>query len=501
MKKIILLFIIFCITKNSIAQNVGIGNVTPLMNLHVSSTDSAVALLENTQTLVPNVSNGLYFKTGSGSFPYTGAIKTIGQGTTTARLGFYTYAAASANGLLERLSISDNGNVGINTINPFAALHVEKSHVLFTGPLMLPVNATLPPLSGAGNRMFWYNDKAAFRTGGVQGTQWDFPNIGNYSFAAGINTKASGDAAIALGGGAEATADYSTAVGLNSIASGLYSTAIGKDVIASGVSSTALGSSTTASGETSTAMGFLTDATQYSSTAIGNNATASGLFSTAIGTKVSTNGFRGALILGDEGATMLFTRTNCVRKDEFRARFDGGYTFFTNTNASTGVFMLNGANSWSTVSDSTKKENFIKTDGENVLNNISKMRLGSWNYKLQNAKDFRHYGPMAQEFYNAFGNDGIGKIGCDTLISSADIDGVMMIGLQALEKRSSELAIENKLLQAKNIALQNDVNFIKEEYVKANKVLAAKLVLLEIKLNEAITKNGNEANANLVSSK
>ncbi len=501
MKKLLFFTLVIVFAQNIIAQNVGIGNVAPLMNLHVTSTDSAVALLENTQTLVPNVSNGLYFKTGSGSFSYTGAIKTIGQGTTAARLGFYTYAAASANGLLERLSIIDNGNVGINTINPLAVLHVEKSHVLFTGPLVLPVNATLPPVSGAGNRMFWYNDKAAFRTGGVQGTQWDFSNVGNYSFAAGLDTKASGDAAIALGKATSATGNYSTALGINSIASGLYSTAIGKDVTASGLSSTALGSSTTASGDYSTSMGFFTDATQYNSIAIGNNATASGLFSTAIGTKVSTNGFRGALILGDEGQTLLFSRTNCVRRDEFRARFDGGYTFFTNTDASTGVFMLNGANSWSSVSDSTKKENFIKTDGENVLKSISNMRLGSWNYKSQNAKDFRHYGPMAQEFYNAFGNDAIGKIGCDTLISSADIDGVMMIGLQALEKRSAALAVENKLLKADNTALQNEVNFIKEEYVKTNKLLTEKLALLENKISEILVIKDDKINTHFAVNK
>ncbi len=499
MKKIVLFLVVLILFNKIIAQNVGIGNATPLMNLHVSSTDSAIALLENTQTLNTNVTSALHFKTGSGSFPYTGAIKTIGQSTSTARLGFFTYAAISANGLLERLSISDNGNVGINTINPLAAFHVEKSNVLFTGPLVLPVNATVPPASGAGNRMFWYNDKAAFRTGGIDGVQWDYTNIGKYSFAAGFNSKAVGNYSTALGYNTTASGLYSFAAGFTNSASGDYATALGKNSTALGYGSTVIGSNVSASGDVSIAMGSNTLASGAISTAMGSFTTASGDFSTAIGNWVSTNGSQGSVVIGDYGTTSNILQS--LHNDEFLARFNGGYTLYTNTNTTTGVKILSGGNSWSTVSDSTKKEKFIKTDGENVLNNISKMRLGSWNYKTQNAKDFRHYGPMAQEFYNAFGNDGIGKIGCDTLISAADIDGVMMIGLQALEKRSAVLAVENKLLKAKNIALQNDVNFIKEEYVKYNKSLTEKLALLENKINEMIVKKENETNTNLVISK
>lgn len=125
MKKIFLLIILFCTSKNIMAQNVGIGNTTPLMNLHVTSTDSAVALLENTQALNTNIKNALYFKTGSGSFPYTGAIKTIGESTSSARLGLFTYASTSPNQLLERLSITDIGNVGFSTSSPQTDLHVN----------------------------------------------------------------------------------------------------------------------------------------------------------------------------------------------------------------------------------------------------------------------------------------------------------------------------------------------------------------------------------------
>jgi len=49
-------------------------------------------------------------------------------------------------------------------------------------------------------------------------------------------------------------------------------------------------------------------------------------------------------------------------------------------------------------------------DGEEVLRKIRQFDLTSWNYIGQDAKTLRHYGPMAQEFFAAFGQDGIGQI-------------------------------------------------------------------------------------------
>jgi hypothetical protein len=66
------------------------------------------------------------------------------------------------------------------------------------------------------------------------------------------------------------------------------------------------------------------------------------------------------------------------------------------------------------------------------------MRIGSWHVKGTPMTD-RHYGPMAQEWFSAFGNDGIGTIGNDTTLASADVDGVLCIAVQALEKRTADL--------------------------------------------------------------
>jgi len=64
----------------------------------------------------------MYFKTGNF---YTGALKTIGTSPVAARLGLFTYAVGNPTALLERMSITDNGNVGIGTNSPGYLLDVN----------------------------------------------------------------------------------------------------------------------------------------------------------------------------------------------------------------------------------------------------------------------------------------------------------------------------------------------------------------------------------------
>jgi hypothetical protein len=46
---------------------------------------------------------------------------------------------------------------------------------------------------------------------------------------------------------------------------------------------------------------------------------------------------------------------------------------------------------------------------------------------------------MAQDFFAAFGHDAVGQIGTETTINSGDLAGILMIAVQALEKRTAEL--------------------------------------------------------------
>ena len=145
---------------------------------------------------------------------------------------------------------------------------------------------------------FFDHSKGAFRGGRLSNSvNWSPDSIGVLSFAFGLNSRASGNSAIAMGAvniasGFASTAmgqfttasgSESTAMGFSTEASGEEATAMGNNTMASGGSSTAMGSSTTASGSRSTAMGELTVANGNASTAMGSSTIASGFGSTAMG--------------------------------------------------------------------------------------------------------------------------------------------------------------------------------------------------------------------------
>jgi hypothetical protein len=101
------------------------------------------------------------------------------------------------------------------------------------------------------------------------------------------------------------------------------------------------------------------------------------------------------------------------------------------------VTMIEGEVAFTASSDKTRKENFKPVDGEEVLGKIRGFELSSWNFIGHDPKKFRHYGPMAQDFFAAFGHDGLGQIGSETTINSGDLAGILMIAV--LEERTAEL--------------------------------------------------------------
>lgn len=318
------------------------------------------------------------------------------------------------------ISLQAQAQVGIGLTQPKAFLNVAEGKTVLFGADT--VGSQSPNPRGY-LKMIWYAGKGAFRVGGLSSNvntyaNWDHANVGWQSFASGQDTKASGS----------------------------YSTAMGFTTTASGGQSSAFGNNTTASGDLSTAMGSSVKAEHYGSFIIGDN----------------------SVSLGSYYAT--------TANHQMVMRFAGGYLLYTGSgrqdNFPSGIQLQPNGNAWSVISDSTRKENFRTTDGALFLKKISGMRLGSWNYKGQDVKQYRHYGPMAQDFFAAFGHDELGVIGEDKSINQADFDGVNLIAIQALIKEVEALKAENKNLKQAETSMKAETESLKEKMQQFEKQLS-----------------------------
>jgi hypothetical protein len=81
---------------------------------------------------------------------------------------------------------------------------------------------------------------------------------------------------------------------------------------------------------------------------------------------------------------------------------------------------------WTNASDRNLKENFAPVDNTQVLAKINTMAIETWNYKSE-GRAVRHLGPVAQDFYSAFG---LGQD--DKHISTVDEGGVALAAVQEL---------------------------------------------------------------------
>jgi hypothetical protein len=231
------------------------------------------------------------------------------------------------------------------------------------------------------------------------------------------------------------TGIFNTAIGFDTLQrnnTGRFNTAVGGDALlfnTKGEHNTATGMLALFNndeGNFNTANGFdalFGNTTGNANTAVGDNALSSnitGSSNTAIGAgaNVSAGNLTNATAIG-QGA--IVDAGNKIRL------------------GNTDVTVIEGQVAFTASSDKTKKENFEPVDGEAVLGKIRGFELTSWNFIGHDPKEFRHYGPMAQDFFGAFGHDGVGQIGTETTINSGDLAGILMIAVHALEKRTTEL--------------------------------------------------------------
>jgi hypothetical protein len=380
-----------------------------------------------------------------------------------------------------------SGNIGIQTTTPTAALDValgdlnlSAGNIRKRGQLFLhdsgPFGNTFVG-GGAGNQTMTSGLNTALGT-------FTFLNntTGDSNTALGFEallSNTSGGGNTATGGGAlfsNTEGSNNTATGVQALGSnmtGNENTAIGREALASNISGKwntasgfrALRSNT--SGNVNTAGGYealLNNNTGIANTAYGtaallNNDADSNTAVGYIALRENTTG-RGNTAIGIQallgnvsgtGNTAIGWNADTSRRDLSNATAIGTDAVVDASNkirlGNIFVTVIEGQVPYTFTSDKNQKENFQPVDSEEVLRKISDLNLTSWNYVGHDPQQFRHYGPVAQEFFAAFGHDAVGTIGAPTTINSGDLEGILMIAVQALEKQNAELRTRLEALE------------------------------------------------------
>jgi hypothetical protein len=380
----------------------------------------------------------------------TGAASSDVAGTTNTVIKF---TSATSGGDSQ---IFDNGtSVGVGTVTPGTKLDVAgavnaSTQYKIGGSTVLSIAGTqnlFIGAVGAGQANTTGNQNTAVGAAVLQTNTTGIQNTATGALALRSNTTGSQNTATGTGAldvnttGAGNTATGSTALSFNT--TGFNNTASG----ASALQRNTTGARNTAVGTVAMANNTLGEA----NTAVGMNAmnrNTSGMQNTAIGyvaLETNTEGNNNTAIgIGADVAVGDLTNATAI----------GAGAIVDASNkirlGSAAVTVIEGQVPFSFTSDKTKKENFRLVDGEDVLNKLRELAVPSWNFIGQEPKKFRHYGPMAQDFFAAFGYDGVGTIGTPTTINSGDMAGILMIAVQALEKRTQEL----KAKEARIVALE-----------------------------------------------
>ena len=212
------------ITKWNLAVNGGDSFINDKLVVGVSSTKAAVlAVVASSSTALPFL---ILDSSGVTSSQFYADSLTVGK------------SASNSQGVFN-----------ISNLDPwFGTISASGSIFINNGSSAPASVGNTVPMSGAGTRLIWIPDKAAFRAGYVNGTQWDETSIGAYSFGLGQNNTAGGISAMSFGNGNTVNGDNAVGIGrsnsLNSTSAD-DSVGIGRSNSVSTADSVAIGLSNT----------------------------------------------------------------------------------------------------------------------------------------------------------------------------------------------------------------------------------------------------------------
>ena len=290
------------------------------------------------------------------------------------------------------------------------------------------------PMQGKGYRTSWDSYKGAFRSGYAD-NEWDDNDVGFFSWAGGSKSTAIGLFAFAFG-------DTNTAESTSSIAFGSGNQVKGAAGFSAGAGNRVCDTYGVALGNNAKSGGPLINGKcdpdtlnirGLAAVAIGYNVTADQDHSTAMGKFASNNGFSGTFVWSDGSAQQSADTFRNTANNEFAARATGGFRFRTNLGGTTGCNLPAGSGVFNCTSSRATKMNFASVSGTDVLAKVRALPITTWNY-ISEGNEVRHLGPMAEDFYKAFGL-GVG----DKSIGVQDLASVSLAGVKALEERTAEL--------------------------------------------------------------
>jgi len=174
-----------------------------------------------------------------------------------------------------------------------------------------------------------------------------------------------------------------------------------------------------------------------------------GNFAFAAGQRAVANA-KGAFVWSDGSAT-----TTSTAVDQFMVRASGGVIIYSSSGNTAGVSLAAGSGTWASLSDRNAKDDFGSVIPEQVLAKVAELPITKWSYKTE--RGVRHVGPMAQDFYAAFG------VGEDNKhITTVDEEGVALAAIQGLnqklEQQLNRQNAENAKLKQQNDSLAERLN-------------------------------------------
>ena len=418
--------------------NVGIGTSNPVHLLEVAGTLGGGNLANSTPRIAygynANASGGYgamavgYNATASGVVGIALGQSLAASGYNATAIGSFTTAGGDYSTAMGRnITVSGTGSFGIGLSSTPTTITAANTMAIMGGNVGIGTTSPGQKLDVAG----YVKGQTGLCIGNDCKTTWPAGSVTGVTASTPLSSSGGATPNITLPN-VKIEAN-NTAIGT----SALYSNTTGYSNTASGAD--ALPSNTTGYSNTASGAFALRDnSTGYQNTASGMGA----LFSNTTGYKNTAIGYTANVSAGNLtnataiGAGAIVDASNKIRL------------------GNSSVTVIEGQVAYTFTSDKSQKENFKPVDGEEVLKKVGDFNLTSWNYIGQDVKQFRHYGPMAQDFYAAFGNDGVGTIGTPTTINSGDMAGILMIAVQALEKQNREIKTENAGLNARLEALE-----------------------------------------------